>query len=230
MTIEEAFGAVIRRLRKERLLSQEELSLSSSLGRAFISQLERGKQQPTLVTIFELARALNVSASRILSEIELLLMFNNEQQIKCKKDSSFVSAGWMCSKGENMLNQCLDYMGSETILLVDDELHLRNMLCELLQEFGYNVVLAEDGQDAVDKYKEHAAAINMILMDVMMPRKDGLMAKDEIVEFDPDALVLLMSAYAANNLGNVDGMNFIQKPMQSSELLKNIRQLLDSNQ
>lgn len=229
MTIEEAFGAVIRRLRKERLLSQEELSLSSSLGRAFISQLERGKQQPTLVTIFELAKALNVPASRILTEIELLLQFNNQQQGKCKNDPDFMSIGWKCSQEEYMLIQCSEFKGGETILLVDDEIQLREMLCDLLLQFGYNVILAEDGQDAVDKYKENAEGISMILMDVMMPRKDGIMAKKEIIEYNPQALVLLMSAYAANNLGNIEDLNFIQKPMLPAVLLKNIRQLLDTD-
>ena len=76
LTIEMAFGIVIRRLRKEQLLSQEELSRISSLDRGFISQLERGKQKPTIITIFELAAALNVSATRILNETDLLLWFN----------------------------------------------------------------------------------------------------------------------------------------------------------
>lgn len=230
MTIEEAFGAVIRRLRRERLLSQEELSMSSSLGRAFISQLERGKQQPTLVTIFELANALNVQASRILTEIELLLQFNNQQQCSSKRDEEIMSIGWSNFMGGSVLSQCSEFKGGETILLVDDEIQLREMLCDLLLEFGYDVIQAEDGQDAVEKYKEHAGVINMILMDVMMPRKNGIMAKNEIVELNPEALVLLMSAYTADHLGNNGNFNFIHKPMLPSELLKNIRGLLDSNQ
>lgn len=230
MTIEEAFGAVIRRLRKERRLSQEDLSLSSSLGRAFISQLERGKQQPTLVTIFELAKALSVSASRILTELELLLQFNNQQQSRCTQKSKSSSSCWINSKGENMSDHCAGFKGDETILLVDDELHLREMLRELLTEFGYSVLEAKDGQEAVETYRELSQTINMILMDVMMPRKDGIMAKDEILDINPEAIVLLMSAYTSDHLGNIENLNFIQKPMQSSELLRNIRQMLDGSQ
>lgn len=228
MTIEEAFGAVIRRLRKERLLSQEELSTSSSLGRVFISQLERGRQQPTLVTIFELAKALNVPTSRILSEIELLLQFNSESRRTCSPDTDSTSIGWKCSREENMLGQCAELKGAETILLVDDEIQLREMLSELLSQFGYKVLLAEDGQDAVEKYFRYVDDINIILMDVMMPRKDGLMARKEIIEFNPEALVLLMSAYTTDCLGNIENTNFINKPMLPSELLKNIRKILDN--
>ena len=84
MTIEEAFGIVIRRLRKERGLSQDELSNMSSLDRGFISQIERGKQQPTLLTMFGLASALKVSAARVIYEAELLLTFNGSKIIDHK--------------------------------------------------------------------------------------------------------------------------------------------------
>lgn len=229
MTIEEAFGVVIRRLRKDRRLSQEDLSSSSSLGRAFISQLERGKQQPTLITIFELANALSVPASRILVEIELLLHFNSQLQPRCKPKSTS-SLCWINSKGENMSDFCAGFKGDETILVVDDELHLREMLRELLTEFGYSVLEAGDGQEAVETYRELSETINLILMDVMMPRKDGIMAKDEILNINPEAIVLLMSAYTSDHLGNIENLSFIQKPMQSSELLRNIRHMLDGPQ
>ncbi|BCS54364.1 response regulator [Geobacter sp. SVR] len=226
MTIEEAFGLVIRRLRKERNFSQEKLSISSSLGRAFISQLERGKQQPTLVTIFELASALNVSASRILAEIELLLKYNSARLQKL--DQKLVYGNWISDQGEGMLSQCTDYGGNETILLVDDEIQLREMLSQLLREFGYHILLAEDGQEAVETFKNNMQSISMILMDVMMPRKDGVKAYKEILELQPDAQVVLMSAYAADCLGGVEKFNFIQKPMSPLELLKKIRHTLDS--
>ena len=70
MTIEEAFGKVIRELRKERQISQEKLAEISSLDRSFISLIECGHKQPSLITIFQIARAFNLSPSEILSLVE----------------------------------------------------------------------------------------------------------------------------------------------------------------
>jgi transcriptional regulator with XRE-family HTH domain len=70
LTIEEAFGEVIRELRKAKQISQEKLADVSKLDRSFISLLECGHKQPSLVTIFQLAKALNLTASKILSLVE----------------------------------------------------------------------------------------------------------------------------------------------------------------
>ena len=70
MSIETAFGEVIRGLRKEIGRSQEDIAFDSALDRSFISQLETGRQQPSLITIFQLAKALGVSPSQIISSVE----------------------------------------------------------------------------------------------------------------------------------------------------------------
>ena len=70
MTIEEAFGKAIRELRKAQGISQEQLAEASNLDRSFISLLECGRKQPSLITIFQLAKALNISASEMLSLVE----------------------------------------------------------------------------------------------------------------------------------------------------------------
>jgi transcriptional regulator with XRE-family HTH domain len=70
MTIEEAFGQTIRELRKSKNLSQEALSDLSGLDRSYISQLECGKKQPSLITIFQLASAFSVAAAKIISMVE----------------------------------------------------------------------------------------------------------------------------------------------------------------
>jgi transcriptional regulator with XRE-family HTH domain len=74
LTIEEAFGEVIRELRKAKQISQEKLADLSKLDRSFISLLECGHKQPSLVTIFQLAKAFKLSASKIL--------FLTEEKIK----------------------------------------------------------------------------------------------------------------------------------------------------
>jgi transcriptional regulator with XRE-family HTH domain len=70
LTIEEAFGETIRELRKTNKISQEKLAEVSNLDRSFISLLECGHKQPSLITIFQLAEAFNLSASKILALVE----------------------------------------------------------------------------------------------------------------------------------------------------------------
>jgi DNA-binding XRE family transcriptional regulator len=70
LTIEEAFGEVIRELRMANQISQEKLADASNLDRSFISLLECGHKQPSLITIFQLAKAFNISASKIMSSVE----------------------------------------------------------------------------------------------------------------------------------------------------------------
>lgn len=70
MTIEEAFGEVIRELRQSSKISQEQLAERSKLDRSFISLIECGHKQPSLVTIFQISKAFNLSASKIMSLVE----------------------------------------------------------------------------------------------------------------------------------------------------------------
>lgn len=72
MTLEAAFGNVIKQLRTETGLSQEKLSFESGLDRSYISQIECGLRQPSLVTIFQLAKALQTSPSNIIQSVETL--------------------------------------------------------------------------------------------------------------------------------------------------------------
>ncbi len=70
LTIEEAFGEVIRDLRKSNNISQEKLAEISKLDRSFISLMECGHKQPSLITIYQLAKALKLSASKLLALTE----------------------------------------------------------------------------------------------------------------------------------------------------------------
>jgi transcriptional regulator with XRE-family HTH domain len=78
VTIERAFGEVIKELRSQKKLSQEEVAHKCFLDRSFISLLETGRQQPSLVTIFQLSKGLGVSASRIISLVETKLQNSSE--------------------------------------------------------------------------------------------------------------------------------------------------------
>ena len=225
MTIEEAFGIVLCKFRKERLLSQEELSRLSSLDRGFISRLERGKQQPTLVTIFELASALNISVHKIISEIEFVLSLN--KVTFNKHDLTLVTHDKLLQLfGENSMSNDAAASPVNNILVVEDEIYLRNFLSGLLESRGYNVMTAEDGLAAVEVFKENMNDIDLILMDIMMPRMDGVTAHKEIKQLDPTAKILLMSGYSSTSLGEIINPNFIHKPMLPEVLLTKINDVL----
>ena len=90
------------------------------------------------------------------------------------------------------------------------------------------MIEARDGVEAINKYAEaiEAEGIDLVLIDVTMPRKDGITAYHEIIELDPNAIVLFMSAYSENGLDHIPNGNFMQKPMMSADVLQKISELI----
>jgi len=82
----------------------------------------------------------------------------------------------------------------KTILLVDDDVDLLENTAYMIKSMGYDVVTAEDGQDAVFKYKDILPSLT--IMDVKMPKMDGFDAFFKMKAFDPDAKVVLITAFA----------------------------------
>jgi two-component system NtrC family sensor kinase len=121
--------------------------------------------------------------------------------------------------------------GTETVLVAEDEPGVRSMIELILVKHGYRVILAEDGQDAVEKFQANRDTIQMILMDIIMPRKGGRQAYDEIRQLAPQVKVLFTSGYTADFIksrGDLDqGMELVMKPVQPMELLRKMRELLD---
>lgn len=132
---------------------------------------------------------------------------------------------------EKLIDEIADC--ADTILIADDQEDVRNMLSALLGSLGYNVLLAEDGQDAVEKYSEHGESIGLILMDIIMPRKNGIHAYIEIKAMNPATKIILMTGYDAGHLGELAALNipipeFVLKPFSSVDLLKTITKHLPS--
>jgi PAS domain S-box-containing protein len=121
--------------------------------------------------------------------------------------------------------------GSETILVAEDDVSVRKLIYTLLSDFGYVVILAEDGQDAVDKFAANSERIKLVIMDVIMPRKSGKDAHDEIRRLNPSTKVLYISGYTAEIIevrGDIEaGTELITKPVQPLDLLGKIREILD---
>ena len=89
--------------------------------------------------------------------------------------------------------------GNETILIVDDHETIWDFLIEALQDLGYSVLLAENGLDAVEIYRENPGAVDLVLMDMIMPKCGGHQAFYQIREIDPQAKILLSSGYVSEN-------------------------------
>jgi CheY-like chemotaxis protein len=121
--------------------------------------------------------------------------------------------------------------GTETILLAEDDTALRNLARGVLEEFGYTVIEAVDGQDAVEKFNMLKDRIQLLILDVVMPKKNGKESFEEAKKIKPGIKALFTSGYPAEIIqkkGILDaGINFIIKPHQPQDLLRKIREVLD---
>src|SRR5262249_18230142 len=120
--------------------------------------------------------------------------------------------------------------GRETILLADDEPLLRSLGRTILERQGYRVVLASDGQEAVELFCREPGGIDLAILDVTMPRLSGREAARLIVTARPTMKLLLASAYAADTnsaLGEPGVRGFISKPYRPTELAGAVRAALD---
>jgi len=124
----------------------------------------------------------------------------------------------------------LSLNGTETVLLAEDETEVRETTKAILEEHGYKVIEAVDGEDAVQKFIENKDGIKLIISDMIMPKKNGREAYDEIKKIRPDIKAVFMSGYTADLLTEKDihkGLDLILKPVASNELLKRIRGVID---
>ncbi|MEA5113828.1 MAG: PAS domain S-box protein [Geobacteraceae bacterium] len=121
--------------------------------------------------------------------------------------------------------------GNETILLVEDDETVRGLHRMILEDAGYAVIEAVDGQDALDRFMNCESVIAMVVSDVIMPKKDGKSLLTEIRKACPDIKVLFMSGYTRDIVierGALDDeLNFVAKPVMPLELLGKVRQILD---
>ncbi|WP_049759732.1 response regulator [Pelobacter propionicus] len=121
--------------------------------------------------------------------------------------------------------------GSETLLVVDDEAPIREYLKLYLTELGYGVLLARDGQEAVDLFREQMHEIDLVLMDVILPNKNGREAASEIREMRNDCKIIFSSGYPHDLVHGrrlLDhGEHLLMKPLTPTELAVKVRAVLD---
>jgi PAS domain S-box-containing protein len=121
--------------------------------------------------------------------------------------------------------------GVETVLVAEDDELVRELIKEVLSGYGYKVMEASDGEEAVSRFKENKDKIQLLIFDLIMPKKNGKEAYDEIKVIKPDIKAIFMSGYNADIIhkkGIMDeGLDFILKPISPDGLLRTMREVLD---
>ena len=121
--------------------------------------------------------------------------------------------------------------GRETVLLVDDEDMIIDVGTRMLQKLGYQVFIARDGKEAIEVFKKHPEEIDLVVLDMIMPRMGGGETYDRIKQIKPDVKVLLSSGFSINGQASEilnRGCNgFIQKPFNLQNLSQNLREILE---
>ncbi len=113
------------------------------------------------------------------------------------------------------------------IMVVDDSMFVAKQLTQILSSDGYEIVAtAQDGKEGVDKYKELCPNIDLVTMDITMPRMDGITALEQIVAFDKNARVVMVSALGKEELVKrcllAGAKNYIVKPLDRKKVLERI--------
>ncbi len=122
--------------------------------------------------------------------------------------------------------------GRETVLLVEDEDMIRDLVRHILEAHGYTVIAASRGEEAVELAKRHDGSIDLLVTDVVMPGMSGRELADRLSRSRANLRVLYMSGYTYNEIGRhgVLGSDiaFIQKPFAPDGLMRKVREVLDA--
>ncbi len=125
-----------------------------------------------------------------------------------------------------------DLRGNETILLVEDEDLVREMIGESLASYGYRVRVASSGSEAIGLCAVNGETIHLMLTDVVMPGMSGVELARRLAPLRPEMKVLFMSGYASNAIlheGILEpGVGFLQKPFTTDSLARKVRQVLNA--
>ncbi len=121
--------------------------------------------------------------------------------------------------------------GTEVILVAEDDDRLRKLSKIVLTQHGYEIILARDGQEALDKFIENKDRIQLVLLDMGMPQKSGKEALNEIRRIKPDMKSIFLSGYTADRLNkdslHDEDINLLFKPVSPKDLLRKVREILD---
>ena len=117
------------------------------------------------------------------------------------------------------------------VLVVDDSMFVTKQINQILTSEGFDVVgTAADGEQGVEKYKELYPNVDLVTMDITMPKMDGITALEKIIEFDKEAKVIMVSALGKQDLVKKSLMlgakNYIVKPLNRTQVLERVVSIL----
>ena len=131
-----------------------------------------------------------------------------------------------------MSSNSLSLRGSETILVAEDEDGVRSLTREVLEKYGYTVLEAANGEEALKVAEQHEGRLDLLLSDVVMPRMGGPELAQALLAKRPSVKVLYMSGYTDHPMvrrGVVNaGVAFLQKPFTPTVLVSRVREVLEA--
>ena len=124
-----------------------------------------------------------------------------------------------------------EHPGTETLLVVENEPAIRNLLQMALRKNGYAVLVAASGREALEIVRAHSGAIDLLITDVVMPDMNGPELARQLIAIRPETRTLFMSGYMDDALGEHGSLpshaNFIQKPFSPRIIAQKVRDILD---
>ena len=138
-----------------------------------------------------------------------------------KTTSDFPSINERVPEGQGLDGKAL------RVLIVDDSMFVTKQISQILTSEGFEIVgTAADGAEGVEKYKELFPDVDLVTMDITMPRMDGVTALEKIIEFDGNARVIMVSALGKQDLVKKSLMlgakNYIVKPLDRKKVLERV--------
>lgn len=123
--------------------------------------------------------------------------------------------------------------GSETILLCEDSEEVRHLMQAILEDLGYTVIMTEDGEQSVSLFQALNDRIDLVILDIILPKKNGREVSGVMISIKPDIPILFMSGYSADIINRKgflrEDMDFLAKPALPHVLASKVREMLDGN-
>lgn len=124
----------------------------------------------------------------------------------------------------------VESMREKSILIIDDEEIIQNILTEVLGLMGFNTISAGSGVEGIDIFKKNKDKIELILLDMFMPGKSGLDTSRELSSVDPNIKIIFMSGFpdedGLSNEENQDQNSFLKKPFSIEELSLKVQKMI----
>ncbi len=118
------------------------------------------------------------------------------------------------------------------ILVVDDEEVIRTMVKDFLSDKGYEIILASNGSEALEKFRQNEGEVDLVLLDMVLPERSGMEVLEDLRQINPRVKAILTSGYnqsiTENNL-DIDITSFLQKPFRITTLIQKIKELMSTS-